>query len=58
MDDISSTVALEDIQFFCEEIDKLGTPHILGQLALSTLSGLAHSRKKRRSNRFLIIEKL
>jgi hypothetical protein len=26
MDDISSTVALEDIQFFCENIDKLGTP--------------------------------
>jgi hypothetical protein len=27
MDDISSTIALEDVQFFCEEIDKLGTPH-------------------------------
>jgi hypothetical protein len=26
MDDISLTVALEDVQFFCEEIDKLGTP--------------------------------
>jgi hypothetical protein len=26
MDDISSTVALEDVQFFCEEIEKLGTP--------------------------------
>jgi hypothetical protein len=26
MDDISSTVALEDIQFFCEEIERLGTP--------------------------------
>ncbi len=27
MDDISLTVALEDVQFFCEEIDKLGAPH-------------------------------
>jgi hypothetical protein len=26
MDYISLTVALEDVQFFCEEIDKLGTP--------------------------------
>jgi hypothetical protein len=26
MDDVSSTVALEDAQFFCENIDKLGTP--------------------------------
>jgi hypothetical protein len=26
MDDISSTIALEDVQFFCENIDKLGTP--------------------------------
>jgi hypothetical protein len=27
MDGISSTVALEDVQFFLENIDKLGTPH-------------------------------
>jgi hypothetical protein len=27
MDDISSTVALEDVQFFCENMDKLGTLH-------------------------------
>jgi len=26
MDDISSNVALEDIQFFCEEIERLGAP--------------------------------
>jgi hypothetical protein len=26
MDDISSTIALEDVQFFCEDIDKLETP--------------------------------
>ncbi len=65
-DDKKGASQLQLWPFMARDVGKLRGPicfwrqegSVLGQLALSTLSGLARSRKNRRSNRFLIIEKL